>query len=152
MIETLGDQPCHFILVFDNGYFSEFGTFSITDWIGHAPKDLLAKNFGVPVSTFDSFPKAEVYFARGKIPPAVPAVPLQGWKPPPLTHKYSLLSQRPFETFRGGTRMARGRVAVSDLDHDDRGGPRDGGGRATRTALASERRRVAICAQRRVSA
>ena len=30
----LGDEPTHFILIFDNGYFSEFGTFSITDWIG----------------------------------------------------------------------------------------------------------------------
>ena len=55
----------HFILIFDNGYFSEFGTFSITDWIGHTPKALLAKNFGLPESTFDGFPKKEVYFARG---------------------------------------------------------------------------------------
>ncbi len=102
VIETLGDKPCHFILVFDNGYFSEFGTFSITDWIGHAPTELLAKNFGVPASTFDSFPKKEVYFAKGKIPPAVAAPPLQGWKTPPLTHKYSLMSQKPFETFNGG--------------------------------------------------
>ena len=102
VIETLGDKPCHFILVFDNGYFSEFGTFSITDWLGHAPKELLAKNFGVPASTFDSFPKNEVYFAKGKIPPAVPSVPLQGWKAPPLTHKYSLLSQKPYEIFNGG--------------------------------------------------
>ena len=77
-IETLGDKPCHFILVFDNGYFSEFGTFSISDWIGHAPKELLAKNFGLPASTFDSFPKNEVYFAKGKIPPPVAAAPLQG--------------------------------------------------------------------------
>ena len=46
--QCLGDKPCHFILIFDNGYFSEFGTFSITDWIGHAPKALLAKNFGLP--------------------------------------------------------------------------------------------------------
>ncbi|MGD9543724.1 MAG: cupin domain-containing protein [Methylocystis sp.] len=102
VIETLGKAQCHFILVFDNGYFSEFGTFSISDWIGHAPKDLLAKNFGVPASTFDSFPKEEVYFARGDIPPETPAPPLQGWKPPPLTHKYGLLSQKPFETFPGG--------------------------------------------------
>jgi oxalate decarboxylase len=35
-LETLGNKPCHFVLVFDNGYFSEFGTFSITDWLGHA--------------------------------------------------------------------------------------------------------------------
>jgi len=102
VLETLGDSPCHFILVFDNGYFSEFGTFSITDWLGHAPKELLAKNFGLPPSTFENFPKSEVYFAKGKIPPAVPSVPLQGWKPPPLTHKYSLLSQKPYETFNGG--------------------------------------------------
>src|SRR5262245_7196041 len=48
MLECLGDKPCQFILIFDNGYFSEFGTFSITDWIGHVPKALLAKNFRLP--------------------------------------------------------------------------------------------------------
>jgi len=37
MLECLGDKPAHFILIFDNGYFSEFGTFSISDWIGHTP-------------------------------------------------------------------------------------------------------------------
>jgi oxalate decarboxylase len=102
MLQCLGTQPCHFILIFDNGYFSEFGTFSITDWVGHAPKPLLAKNFGVPASTFDSFPKQEVYFARGAIPPEQPAAPLQGWKLPPLTHKYRLLAQAPHAVYRGG--------------------------------------------------
>lgn len=38
VIQTLGDKPCHFVLVFDNGYFSEFGTFSITDWMGPRAK------------------------------------------------------------------------------------------------------------------
>ncbi len=65
MLQCLGDSPCHFILVFDNGYFSEFGTFSITDWIGHTPSALLAKNFGLPEAAFANFPKEEVYFARG---------------------------------------------------------------------------------------
>lgn len=102
MLQCLGERPCHFILIFDNGYFSEFGTFSITDWIGHTPKPLLAKNFGLPESAFDSFPKEEVYFARGKIPPAKPSVPLQGWKPPRETHKYRLLSRQPTGTFDGG--------------------------------------------------
>ena len=81
--QCLGDKPCHFILIFDNGYFSEFGTFSITDWIGHTPKALLAKNFGLPESAFDGFPKEEVYFARGPVAAGGAAVPLQGWKPPP---------------------------------------------------------------------
>ncbi len=54
-----------YILIFDNGYFSEFGTFSITDWMGHTPKALLAKNFGLPESTFEGMPKDEVLFCAG---------------------------------------------------------------------------------------
>jgi len=102
MLQCLGDKPCHFILIFDNGYFSEFGTFSITDWVGHTPPALLAKNFGLPEAAFATFPKEEVYFARGKPPPAEPSVPLQGWKLPPETHKYRLLAQPPHATYRGG--------------------------------------------------
>ena len=56
MLQCLGDKPCHFILIFDNGYFSEFGTFSITDWVGHTPPALLAKNFGLPEAAFATFP------------------------------------------------------------------------------------------------
>jgi oxalate decarboxylase len=102
MLECLGDKPCHFILIFDNGYFSEYGTFSITDWIGHTPKPLLAKNFGVPESAFDAFPTNEVYFARGALPPEKPSIPLQGRRLPPLTHKYELLAQDPSAVFKGG--------------------------------------------------
>jgi oxalate decarboxylase len=102
MLECLGDKPTHFILIFDNGYFSEFGTFSITDWIGHTPKALLAKNFGLPESAFDDFPKEEVYFARGKVPPETQTVPLQGRVLPPLTHKYEMLAQPPHRVFKGG--------------------------------------------------
>ena len=100
MLSTLGDQPCHFILVFDNGYFSEFGTFSISDWIGHAPKELLAKNFGLPASTFDRFPNKKSISLKGKVPPPLAAPPMQGWKLPPLTHKYSLLSQKPYSNLQ----------------------------------------------------
>ncbi|WP_010582000.1 cupin domain-containing protein [Schlesneria paludicola] len=102
MLECLGNEPCQFILIFDNGYFSEFGTFSISDWIGHAPKSLLAKNFGLPESAFNGFPKEEVYFARGAVPPEKPATPLQGLKLPPQTHKYELLEQAPHAEFKGG--------------------------------------------------
>jgi oxalate decarboxylase len=102
MLECLGDKPTHFILIFDNGYFSEFGTFSITDWIGHTPKALLAKNFGLPEAAFDDFPKEEVYFARGKVPPETQTAPLQGRVLPPLTHKYEMLAQPPHRVFKGG--------------------------------------------------
>jgi oxalate decarboxylase len=102
MLECLGEKPAHFILIFDNGYFSEYGTFSITDWMGHTPKALLAKNFGLPESAFDGIPKDEVYFAKGPVPPEKPTTPLQGWKLPPLSHKYQLLAQPPHRVFNGG--------------------------------------------------
>src|SRR5438552_5322020 len=100
MLECLGDKPCHFILIFDNGYFSEFGTFSISDWIGHTPKPLLAKNFGLTESAFVGFPSDEVYFARGRVPADKPTAPPQGWKLPPLTHKYQLLEQDPHAVYK----------------------------------------------------
>jgi oxalate decarboxylase len=102
MLECLGHKPAHFVLIFDNGYFSEYGTFSITDWMGHVPKELLAKNFEMPASTFDGIPKKEVYFARGVVPPEEAAPPLQGIKLPPETHKYRLLAQDPHSTYKGG--------------------------------------------------
>ncbi len=48
---------CKFLLVFNDGNFNEFETFLLTDWFTHTPKEVLAKNFGVPESTFDNVPK-----------------------------------------------------------------------------------------------
>ena len=44
-IQGLGPGPreSKFLLVFDNGYFSEFATFSFTDWLAHTPKEIVAK-------------------------------------------------------------------------------------------------------------
>jgi oxalate decarboxylase len=102
MLECLGTEPCHFVLIFDNGYFSEFGTFSISDWIGHTPKALLAKNFGLPESTFDKFPKEEVYFARGAIPPEKVPADLGPTARAQLTHKWQLLKNDPKVNNKGG--------------------------------------------------
>jgi oxalate decarboxylase len=96
-------EDCLFVLVFDNGYFSEFGTFSISDWIGHTPPEVLGKYFGVPATTFANFPKREVYIAKGPVPPPLPAVPAPGTLDNgPLSHRYRLLAQRP-DTYSGGT-------------------------------------------------
>ena len=101
-LACLGDKPCHFILIFDNGYFSEFGTFSITDWLGHAPRPLLAKNFGQPEVIFEGIPKDEAYFVRGPVPPK-DATPVQGAMiSPPETHRYRLLAQEPHSIHKFG--------------------------------------------------
>src|SRR5699024_6924620 len=46
------EEGCEFILVFDDGSFSENSTFSITDWFSRTPNDVLAKNFGVSKDYF----------------------------------------------------------------------------------------------------
>lgn len=102
-IQGIGDEECHFILVFDNGAFSEFATFSITDWISRTPKEVLAKQFKVPVDTFNNFPKKEVYIAQGPVPAPLPAEAAPyTLKSPPFTHKYQLAAQRG-TIFDGGT-------------------------------------------------
>jgi oxalate decarboxylase len=100
-IQAIDD--CLFLLVFDNGYFSEFGTFSISDWIAHTPPDVLATNFGVPPATFAAFPKGEVYIAKGPVPAALPLYPAPASESATaLSHRYRLQAQAPRE-FAGGT-------------------------------------------------
>jgi oxalate decarboxylase len=103
MLQCLGKEPAHFILIFDNGYFSEFGTFSLTDWLGHTPPALLAKNLGVPETALEGIPDHEVYFAYGPIPPDEKPATLQGeLHTPPNSHKYRLLAQEPHSQYKGG--------------------------------------------------
>ena len=73
-IQTIGDEPCHFLLSFDNGSFSEHGTFSITDWIDVTPKEILAGNFGLTKELFEAFPKGETYIQLGPVLPASKAI------------------------------------------------------------------------------
>src|SRR5260370_37492915 len=71
-VQCLGPDEAHFLLVFDNGHFSEFGTFSITDWVSLTPARVAARNLGLPEPALASFPKAEAYIIPGKVPPAIP--------------------------------------------------------------------------------
>ncbi len=101
-IQGIGNEECHFILVFDSGYFSEFATFSVSDWIAQTPPGVLSKNFGLPVSAFSAFPKKEVYISQGPVPPPLPLDPEPGTdNPPPLTHRFRLGSKVPLVTSGG---------------------------------------------------
>jgi oxalate decarboxylase len=102
-VQGLGPGEAHFILVFDDGAFSEFGTFGVTDWVAHTPPDVLARNLGLPAATFADFPKRELYITKGPVPPAMPTEAHSGLaKAPPLTHKFRLMAQAP-RVFPGGT-------------------------------------------------
>src|SRR6202041_2823656 len=44
-IQGLNPDGCEFLLVFDDGGFSEYATVLLTDWMAHRPHDVLASNF-----------------------------------------------------------------------------------------------------------
>jgi oxalate decarboxylase len=101
-LQGLGPGPCHFLLGFDNGHFSEYGTFGITDWMAHTPPEILSRSLGLPLSAMAQFPKKEVYIGPGKVPP----IPLEDLRDaalqwPQATHKYRLDAQPP-KVFPGG--------------------------------------------------
>jgi oxalate decarboxylase len=101
-LQCLGPGDAHFILVFDNGHFSEFGTFSITDWVTLTPPNVAARNLNLPESTIAALPKGEGYIIQGKVPAAIPETLRNGKQDTnQLTHKFRLLAQKASK-FSGG--------------------------------------------------
>ena len=101
-LQGLGPGECHFLLGFDNGHFSEFGTFSVTDWMAHTPPAILARSLGVPVAALANLPKKEVYIGTGKVPPqTIGSLRNNDLQPAQFSHKYRL-GEQPAVTFPGG--------------------------------------------------
>jgi oxalate decarboxylase len=71
-IQGLAPDGCEFLLVFDDGTFSEGNTTLISDWTRHTPPEVLAKNWGVPQSALDSVyrvPETGRYIFQAPVPP-----------------------------------------------------------------------------------
>lgn len=96
-------EGVEFLLVFNDGQFSENDTFLITDWFAHTPRSVLAKNFGVTEQDFASLPGHDRYIFTGDVPP-----PLESDRmisptgDVPRTFKHRMDSQAPIR-FSGGT-------------------------------------------------
>src|SRR6202048_5628288 len=56
-IQGLGPDGCEFLLVFDQGDFSEDGTFLFSETIAHVPPDVLTKNSRLSQSDIAKLPK-----------------------------------------------------------------------------------------------
>jgi oxalate decarboxylase len=102
---------CEFLLVFDDGNFSENQTFLLTDWFAHTPPDILARNFGLPEgSAFDDLPADpdhERYIFAGDVPPPIDedaVVAPAGTVPESFVHQ--LHARDPIEAAGGRVRIA----------------------------------------------
>lgn len=67
-IQGLGPDGTEFLLVFNQGNFSEDGTMLLSEWVAHTPPDVLAKNTGLDASIFDNTPGAPLYIFPGTEP------------------------------------------------------------------------------------
>ncbi|HEX3962089.1 MAG TPA: oxalate decarboxylase family bicupin [Trebonia sp.] len=107
-IQALSDG-CEFLLVFDDGNFSENATFLLTDWFDHTPLEVLAKNLGVSEPALSGIPKDpdhERYIFAGKVPPplAEDVVRAPAGKVA-MSMSYPLLQQEPIEVPGGRVRI-----------------------------------------------
>jgi oxalate decarboxylase len=67
-IQGLAPDGCEFLLVFDDGNFSEFETVLLSDWMAHTPPEVVAKNFGVSEKAIANMPKKELFIFQSAIP------------------------------------------------------------------------------------
>jgi len=96
VLQCVGPEKCHFILMFDNGDFSEDHTFSITDFISSVPENIAAQNLGITIAEVAQLPHGEVYFAKSAIPDPLFGVALQRNDSNLLSpHRYPLSAQQP---------------------------------------------------------
>jgi oxalate decarboxylase len=102
-IQCLGSEDCHAILAFDDGLYSEHGTFGISDWMSRLDSTMLSQALGVSKDAIEKFPKAETYIMQGKVlaldgPQAHAAKELDH----PHSHRYRLMTQKPTIRTPGG--------------------------------------------------
>jgi oxalate decarboxylase/phosphoglucose isomerase-like protein (cupin superfamily) len=130
-LQGLGENGTEFLLIFDNGSFSEESTFVLTDWLGewsclcsfpavcffvtntrfataHTPRSVIAKNFHLAPEVFDTLPKSEKYIFQGSVPGPIDDESPRGSHVKKSKYKFThrMLDQEPHKTSGGEVRIA----------------------------------------------
>src|SRR6202011_4542576 len=67
-IQGLGPDGAEFMLVFDDGDFSESETVLLSDSMAHLPPEVLSKNFGVTETALKNLPRQELFIFQAAVP------------------------------------------------------------------------------------
>ena len=70
-IQGLGPDGSEFMLIFNQGNFSEDATSLISQWVQHTPPSVVAKNFGLPESALKNLPTQNLYIFPADAPPSL---------------------------------------------------------------------------------
>ncbi|KAM3483147.1 hypothetical protein MY8738_003462 [Beauveria namnaoensis] len=107
-LQGLGENGTEFLLIFDDGSFSEESTFILTDWLAHTPKSVIAENFHLAPEVFEHLPKSEKYIFQGSQPGSVEDERPRGRHVKKSRYQFThkLLDQAPKKTSGGEVRIA----------------------------------------------
>ena len=72
-IQGLDPDGAEFMLVFDDGNFSEAETVLLSDSMAHLPREVLSKNFGVAEQVLKNLPKQELFIFQTEVPGSLEA-------------------------------------------------------------------------------
>ena len=72
-IQGLGPDGCQFLLVFDEGMFSEDSTFLLSEFVAHIPRDVLKKNSRLSSSDMAKLPTQQLYIFPADLPATLAA-------------------------------------------------------------------------------
>jgi oxalate decarboxylase len=67
-IQGLRPDGAEFLLVFDDGNFSEYETVLLSDWMAHTPREVVAKTFGVNQQALAKMPTKELFIFQAEVP------------------------------------------------------------------------------------
>ncbi|KAH7149018.1 oxalate decarboxylase oxdC [Dactylonectria estremocensis] len=116
-LQGLSENGTEFLIIFDDGHFSEESTFILTDWLGkllslkHKSSSVIAKNFNLAPEVFAHIPKGEKYIFQGSVPGSIDDEEPQGRKVKKSKYNFThrMLEQEPVNSTNGG-----GHVRITD--------------------------------------
>ncbi|KAM7213233.1 oxalate decarboxylase OxdC [Rhypophila decipiens] len=107
-LQGLAPNGSEFLLIFDDGQFSEESTFILTDWLAHTPKSVIAENFHLDPEVFKHLPPSEKYIFQGSgLPGSIEDERPTGKNAKKSKYQFThkMLGQEPLKTSGGAVRI-----------------------------------------------
>jgi len=104
-LQGLSPNGTEFLLIFDDGNFSEDSTFLLTDWLAHTPKSVVGENFRLPPEVFNTLPEEEKYIFQASLPGPISEEKPPNFKKSKLQFTHRMLAQEPKNATGGRVRI-----------------------------------------------
>jgi oxalate decarboxylase len=102
-IQGLGPDGCEFLLVFNQGLFSEDNTFLLSEWLAHTPPEVLSKNSNLSQADISRLPKDALYIFPSHLPTSLAADKADvGGTLSPIQYTFKLKAMEPTKITSGG--------------------------------------------------